>query len=92
MSEVELHTMRNRLDRGRRNKASRGELFYSVPFGYVILPSGEVTLDPDEQARSVVELLFSKFEDCGSAAGAFHWLIEHDVLLPIRARRGPSKG
>jgi DNA invertase Pin-like site-specific DNA recombinase len=31
MSEVELHTMRNRLQRGRRNKAQRGELFFSVP-------------------------------------------------------------
>jgi len=92
MSEMELHTMRNRLDRGRRNKASRGELFYSVPFGYAILPSGEVTFDPDEQARSVVKLLFSKFEDCGSATGAFRWMTEHDILLPIRSRQGPAKG
>ena len=52
MSEVELHTMRNRLDRGRMNKAQRGEMFHGVPMGYVILPNGEVAFDPDEQARS----------------------------------------
>lgn len=92
MSEVELHTMRNRLDRGRRNKAQRGELFYSVPFGYVILPSGEVAFDPDEQVRSVVKLLFDKFEERGSAGGTFRWLLKHKVLLPIRSRSGPTKG
>ena len=51
MSEMELHIMRNRLERGRDNKAQRGELFFSVPVGYVILPTGEVDFDPDEQAR-----------------------------------------
>ena len=51
MSEMELHIMRNRLERGRDNKAARGELFHGVPMGYVILPTGEVDFDPDEQAR-----------------------------------------
>jgi DNA invertase Pin-like site-specific DNA recombinase len=53
MSEMELHIMRNRLERGRDHKAQRGELFFSVPVGYVILPTGEVDFDPDEQAREV---------------------------------------
>ena len=56
MSEVELHTMRNRLLRGRMNKALRGEVFHGVPMGYVILSNGEVDRDPDEQARSVVKI------------------------------------
>src|SRR5712692_12062014 len=62
MSEVELHTMRNRLDRGRMNKAQRGEMFHGVPMGYVILPNGEAAFDPDEQARSVMQLVFDKFD------------------------------
>src|SRR5215472_15938750 len=41
MSEMELHVMRNRLERGRDQKASRGELFYAVPMGYMILPTRE---------------------------------------------------
>jgi DNA invertase Pin-like site-specific DNA recombinase len=60
MSEVELHTMRNRLDRGRLHKAQRGELFHTVPFGYVKLPHSAVDKDPDAQARSVVELILSR--------------------------------
>ena len=36
---------------GRLAKAERGELAVPVPIGYVRRPSGEVVLDPDEQAR-----------------------------------------
>src|SRR5206468_12901027 len=35
ISEFELVTMHNRLERGKLNKAQRGELFYFVPTGYV---------------------------------------------------------
>lgn len=50
MSEYELITLRNRLERGRENKAARGELFLHLPIGYVKSPSGEVLQEPDEQA------------------------------------------
>ncbi len=42
MSEFELVTLRNRLLRGSRNKAERGELFLSVPVGYFKTSAGEV--------------------------------------------------
>jgi hypothetical protein len=92
MSEMELHVMRNRLERGRDSKAQRGELFHSVPMGYVILPTGEVDFDPDEQARAVVHLVFEKFAELGSIYGVFHWLLQHDIRMPIRARTGAKKG
>jgi DNA invertase Pin-like site-specific DNA recombinase len=92
MSEMELHVMRNRLNRGRDNKAQRGELFHSVPMGYVMLPTGEVDFDPDEQARNVMQLVFDKFDEIGSIYGLFHWLIRHDIQLPVRTRSGARKG
>lgn len=92
MSEMELHIMRNRLEHGRDSKAQRGELFYSVPMGYVILPTGEVDFDPDEQAREVVRLVFDKFEELGTIYGLFHWLLQHDIQMPVRARGGAKKG
>jgi len=92
MSEMELQTMRNRLDRGRLNKAQRGEMFHGVPMGYVMLPTGEVDFDPDEQAREVVQLVFDKFEELGSIYGVFHWLIRNDIQMPIRPRTGAKKG
>jgi DNA invertase Pin-like site-specific DNA recombinase len=92
MSEMELQTMRNRLDRGRLNKAQRGEMFHGVPMGYMILPTGEVDFDADEQAREVVQLVFDKFAEYGSIYGLFHWLIRNDIQMPVRARTGAKKG
>lgn len=92
MSEMELHIMRNRLLRGRDNKAARGEMFHSVPMGYVILPTGEVAFDPDQQAREVMQLFFDKFKELGTIYGVFHWLLQHDIKMPIRPRSGAKKG
>ena len=66
MSEYELITMHNRLERGKLHKAQRCELILTVPCGYLKLPTGEVVLDPDEQARSTVRLVFDKFDELGS--------------------------
>jgi hypothetical protein len=92
MSEMELHIMRNRLIRGRENKAQRGELFHGIPLGYVILPTDQVDFDPDEQAREVVRLVFEKFTQLGSIGALCRWLIRHEIQLPIRARLGAQKG
>ena len=92
MSEVELHTMRNRLDRGRMNKAQRGEMFHGVPMGYVILPNGAVAFDPDEQARSVMQIVFDKFDEIGTIYGLMHDLVRNRIALPVRLRSGPRKG
>src|SRR5580658_9572137 len=92
MSEVELHTMRNRLERGRMNKAQRGEMFHGVPMGYVILPNGEIAFDPDEQARSVMQLVFDKFDEIGTIYGLMCYLVRNNIALPIRSRTGPKKG
>ncbi len=92
MSEVELHTMRNRLRRGALNKAQRGELFNSVPFGYVIAANGEVVLDPDEQAQHVVRMIFEKFEQLGAIYSLFHYLVRNNIDLPVRAKSGQYKG
>jgi DNA invertase Pin-like site-specific DNA recombinase len=88
MSEMELHMMRNRLERGRRNKAQRGELFHSLPWGFVLLPDGTVALDPDEQVRATVQRLFDAFQTLGTAYGVVRDLRRHDVKLPIREASG----
>ena len=40
MSEAELYTMRQRLERGRLHKAQGGAMFHGVPMGYGLLPHG----------------------------------------------------
>jgi hypothetical protein len=39
--------------------------------GYCKVSSSEIILEPDEQARSMVELVFAKFEELGSAYAVF---------------------
>ena len=65
MSEAELHVLRGRLDAGKRNKARRGEYYVQVPIGYLRIDNG-VVLEPDEQARGVVRLVFDMFEEVRS--------------------------
>lgn len=92
MSEFELVTMRNRLQGSLRNKAERCELFNGVPLGYLKLPSGEVVLDPDEQVRAVVTLIFEKFAELGSLRQVYRYLIGNDIRIGMRGRTGPCHG
>jgi DNA invertase Pin-like site-specific DNA recombinase len=92
MSEAELHILRARMDQGRRNKARRGELFTHPPIGYVRTPSGEFALDPDEQARDVVRLIFDTFDELGSLSAMLRYLVRHDIRLGVRAHSGPDRG
>src|SRR5580658_1805300 len=92
MSEFELVTLRNRLLRGIRNKAERGELFRSVPMGYLKTSIGEVIQEPDEQARGVIRLVFDKFEELGSAHAVYRYLIMNNLRLGFRRHRGGRIG
>jgi DNA invertase Pin-like site-specific DNA recombinase/transposase-like protein len=92
MSEFELITLRNRLLGGSRNKAERGELFLSVPLGYLKAPSGEIVQEPDEQARGMIQLVFDKFGELGSAYAVFRYLIVNDLKLGFRRQRGGRIG
>jgi hypothetical protein len=92
ISEFELVTMRNRLERGRSHKAQRGELFHRVPTGYVKLSSERVEMGLDEQVREVVQLIFDKYDEFESAWGVFHYLIRNNVRIEFRPFHGPNRG
>ncbi len=87
MSEYELVTLRNRMLRGSRNKAERGELFLHVPVGYLKLSSEEIVQEPDEQARDMVQLVFDKFEELGSGSGVFRYFAVNHLQLGFRSQR-----
>jgi hypothetical protein len=92
MSEAELYLIRQRMLSGRLAKAERGELVIPLPIGYVRRPSGEVILDPDEQAQQVVRLVFGTFGRLGTLNGVLRYLVAQQVQLPVRVHAGPSKG
>lgn len=92
ISEFELVTMRNRLDRGRLNKAHRAELFHRAPVGYHKLSSDRIELEPDEQARDVVKLIFDKFDELGSARAVLLYLLRNQIRIGYRPHAGPHAG
>ena len=92
ISEFELVTMRNRLERGRLHKAQRGALFHNVPTGYVKLSTEQVEMDPDEQVRDVVRLIFDKYDELGTVLGVFRYLVRNEIRLGIRPYHGPDRG
>src|SRR5690348_14380687 len=92
ISEFELVTMRNRLERGRLHKAQRGELFHNVPTGYVKLSTERVEMDPDEQVRDVIRLIFDKYDELGTVGGVFYYLVRNRIRLGIRPYHGPNRG
>src|ERR1700712_1947878 len=92
MSEAELHILKARMHEGRKAKARRGELILGLPRGYVLKPSGEVALDPDEGVQRVIRLVFALFDKRRSISGVLRYLVDHDIALPDRVRSGPEKG
>jgi excisionase family DNA binding protein len=91
MSEAELHILKARMLEGRKAKARRGELGKAVPMGYLRRPSGEVVLDPDEQAQATIRLVFDLFERFRTIGKVLRYLVEHDIRLPVRVRGGARK-
>jgi hypothetical protein len=92
MSEAELHILQARMLAGRNAKARRGELGKPLPMGYLRRPSGEVALDPDEQAQGVIRMVFDLFERIRTVSGVLRYLVENDVKMPVRQTGGPGKG
>ena len=77
---------------GRIAKARRGELAVPLPAGFVRRPSGEVVLDPDEQVRAVIALVFSLFDRIGTVGGVLCYLAGNRIQVGIRLREGPDRG
>jgi DNA invertase Pin-like site-specific DNA recombinase len=92
MSEAELHVLKARLQGGIRSKARRGELELPLPIGLVYHPDGSVILDPDQQIRAAVQLLFETFRQCASATATVKRFRREGWLFPCRIRRGIGKG
>jgi DNA invertase Pin-like site-specific DNA recombinase len=92
MNEAELHIMRSRLHDAMVNKARRGEAYGHPPIGYVKSPIGGFAIDPDEQAQSVVRLLFEQFKRQGTVCGLLRYLVEHKISIPVRPHTGEQRG
>lgn len=92
MSEAELHILQARMLESRMAKARRGELGKAVPMGYVRRPSGEIALDPDEQAQATIRLTFDLYERLGTIGKVLRYFTTHGIRMPVRPQGGENKG
>jgi hypothetical protein len=65
-------------------KAERGELQHRLPVGLVRLPGGEVIQHPNEEVRSRIELVFTKFNDLRSANAVARYMRQAQLSMPVR--------
>ena len=84
MSEAELHWLRQRLLGGKLEKAQHGALRFRPPAGLVLDPVGRVVLDPDAEVQQAVRLLFTLFEQHGSALAVVTHFHRHHLRFPTR--------
>jgi DNA invertase Pin-like site-specific DNA recombinase len=89
LNEYELDLLRLRSVEASREKARRGELYRSIPVGFVKTPDQQVVKDPDRRVQEAIVRVFRKFLELGSARQTTLWLIEQCMELPCRCH-GPE--
>ncbi len=86
MADFELVWLRQRMEGGRWHLARRGTYRCRPPIGYVY-EDDEATrfvLDPDEEVRRAVELLFDRFRFAGTLADVIKHFSAHGLRFPAR--------
>jgi DNA invertase Pin-like site-specific DNA recombinase len=89
---AELHILRARMRENLLNKARRGELALRLPVGYRRLADGTVILEPDEQVRHTLQLLFEKFKLLKSARAVQRYFLQNQINMPRLFQKGIDKG
>jgi DNA invertase Pin-like site-specific DNA recombinase len=88
ISELELHTIRNRLHAALVQKAERGELAQVLPAGLVRDQAGIVRKDPHQEVQSRIALIFTAFQEQRATTKVVRFLRQHHLRLPRRDRWG----
>lgn len=88
LSELELHTLRNRLTAGLINKAQRGDLALTLPVGLIRDQQGSVHKDPHRDVQKCLEIIFANFLRLRSACKVLQYLNEQALCIPRRDRFG----
>lgn len=91
MSEMELSILRQRSLEALRQKARRGELFFTVAVGYIKIRHDRIEMDPDQRVREALGLVFRKFTEFQSIRQVHLWLRQERVRLPAveQSTEGP---
>jgi DNA invertase Pin-like site-specific DNA recombinase len=83
MSELELSLLRARSMEALKQKARRGELFFTVAVGYVKAGRDKIEIDPDLRVREAISLVFARFAEMQSIRQVFLSLRADQIALPF---------
>ena len=92
MAQAELHFLRGRLLGGKLNKAQKGELRFPLPVGLCYDDQDRIVLDPDDEIRGAVMLVFRLFRETGSAYAVVQRFAQTGLRFPKRAYGGAWAG
>jgi len=90
IAELELHTIRSRLQAGMASKAERGKLVFMLPTGLVRLESGDVVKDPDREIQDRINLVFQVLLEQKTLGKVMRHLLEHHLKIPRRDKWGDT--
>jgi len=82
MSEMELSLFRQRSMEALKQKARRGELFLSVPIGYLKTSHDRIEKDPDRRIQEAVALVFAKFAELQTVRQVHLWMRQERIPMP----------
>src|SRR5687767_11076440 len=91
LSQAELHVLKARMRGGVLNKARRGELEMGPPVGLIYRSDATITIDPDQEIRAALRLVFDTFERTGSALQTVRLFRDQGLRFPRRVRAGANK-
>jgi DNA invertase Pin-like site-specific DNA recombinase len=92
MAQAELHFLHARLQGGKLNKAKKGELRFPLPVGFCYDEQSRIILDPDEEVRGAVGLVFRLFRETGTAFAVMQRFAKGDLRFPKRSYGGAWDG
>ncbi|MEA3436560.1 MAG: recombinase family protein [Thermodesulfobacteriota bacterium] len=84
MSEAELHMLKSRMLQGLYHKAKKGELKFKLPVGYQF-DGDNIIKSLDEQVVHILDLMFKKFFEIGTANGVLKYFLEENLRFPRQA-------
>jgi DNA invertase Pin-like site-specific DNA recombinase len=90
-AQAELHIIRARLHGGKLNKASRGDLRFPLPVGF-IYDNDKIVLDPDKEVQGAVHTVFKLFAKEGTAYSVVRRFHESGLRFPRRSYGGAWNG
>lgn len=92
MAPAELHFLHARLPGGKLNKAKKGALRFPLPVGFCYHEENRIILDPDEEVRGAVGLVFRLFRETGTAFAVMQRFADGALRFPKRSYGGAWEG